>query len=73
MNARTKIADLLVSAAGEPLSLTDSQSNAVAQLRERFPDLQHLQPMLAGDGAIVARSPKANLWFAIETDGYVHT
>lgn len=57
----------------ESLPLTDAQSKAVARLRERFPDLQDLQPMLAGDGAAIARSPKANLWFAIETDGYVHT
>lgn len=57
----------------ESLPLTDAQSNAVARLHERFPDLQDLQPMLAGDGAVIAHSPKANLWFAIETDGHVHT
>ena len=57
----------------EPIPLTDAQAKAVTRLRERFSDLQDLQPMLAGDGAVVAHSPKANLWFAIETDGYVHT
>lgn len=57
----------------EPLPPTEAQREAVARLRERFPDLQDLQPMLAGDGAVIAHSSKANLWFAIETDGYVHT
>ena len=54
-------------------ALPEPQRQAIACLRERFGDLQNLQPMVGGDGAWVAHSPKACLWFAIETDGYVHT
>lgn len=62
-----------VAEAPEISALPEPQRKAIADLRERFGDLQNLQPMVGGDGAWVAQSPKACLWFAIETDGYVHT
>jgi hypothetical protein len=62
-----------LSGATEESALPDPQRKAIAALRERFGDLQNLQPMVGGDGAWVAHSPKACLWFAIETDGHVHT
>lgn len=57
----------------EIAALPEPQRKAIAAVRERFPDLRSLQPMVGGDGAWIAQSPQAHLWFAIETDGYVHT
>jgi len=52
---------------------TDAQKTALKRLQDRTPDTVIDGPMMGGDGAWVARSDACNLWYAIETDGYVHT
>lgn len=52
---------------------TEAQKKALERLQGLTPDTLIDGPMFGGDGAWVARSEACNLWYAIETDGYIHT